>query len=104
MHRPQLIQNAAARLLTHSKRSSRITPVLAAVHWLVSFRIEFQILFFLFKALHCQAPALCLINSIALGEFGTAFNYIFFKLVSFFKFLFLSFYSFALELFDFERF
>lgn len=57
MHRPPLIQNAAARLLTHSKRSSRITPVLAAVHWLVSFRIEFQILFFLFKALHCQAPA-----------------------------------------------
>lgn len=57
MHRPQLIQNAAARLLTHSKRSRRITPVLAAVHWLVSFRIEFQILFFLFKALHCQAPA-----------------------------------------------
>lgn len=56
MHRLQLIQNAAARLLTHSKRSSRITPVLAAVHWLVSCRIEFEILFLLFKALNCQAP------------------------------------------------
>ncbi len=54
----QLIRNAAARLLTHTKRSDHITPVLAALHWQpVSFTINFKILLLVFKALNGQAPA-----------------------------------------------
>ena len=57
IHRLQLIQNAAARLLTRTKRTDHITPVLAALHWLpVRFRIDFKIALFVFKALHGQAP------------------------------------------------
>ncbi len=41
----QLIQNAAARLLTRTKRSNQVTPVLAALHWLgVNFRTDFFVL------------------------------------------------------------
>ncbi|KAF7649266.1 hypothetical protein LDENG_00144190, partial [Lucifuga dentata] len=58
IHRLQLIQNAAAQVLTQSRRSDHITPVLAALHWLpVSFRIDFKILLLVFKALHNQAAA-----------------------------------------------
>jgi len=57
IRRLQLIQNAAARLLTGSKRSDHITPTLAALHWLpVSFRIDFKI-WLVFKAVNGQAPA-----------------------------------------------
>lgn len=46
IQRFQLIQNAAARLLTGSKRYEHITPVLATLHWItLSFRIDFKILF-----------------------------------------------------------
>ena len=56
--RLQLIQNAAARLLTGTKRSDYISPTLAALHWLlVSFRFDFKILLLVFKALNGQAPA-----------------------------------------------
>ncbi|KAF7651270.1 hypothetical protein LDENG_00113150 [Lucifuga dentata] len=58
IHRLQLIQNAAARVLTQSRRSDHISPVLANFYWLpVSFRIDFKILLLVFKALHNQAPA-----------------------------------------------
>ncbi|KAF7651420.1 hypothetical protein LDENG_00111350, partial [Lucifuga dentata] len=46
IHRLQIIQNAAAWLLTKSRRSDHITPVLAALYQLpVSFRIDCKILF-----------------------------------------------------------
>ena len=58
IQRLQLIQNAAARFLTRTKRCDHITPILAALHWLpVSFRIDFKILLLVFKALNGQAPA-----------------------------------------------
>ena len=45
IQRLQLIQNAAARFFTRTKRCDHITPILAALHWLpVSFRIDFKIL------------------------------------------------------------
>ena len=54
----QFIQNAAARLLTGTKRSDHISPILAALDWLpVSFRIFFKILLLVFKDLNSQAPA-----------------------------------------------
>ncbi|KAF7660620.1 hypothetical protein LDENG_00278410 [Lucifuga dentata] len=53
-----MVQNAAARLLTRTKRRERITPVLASLHWLpVHFRIQFKILLITFKATHGQAPS-----------------------------------------------
>ncbi len=52
LQRLQLIQNAAARLLTRTKKRDHITPILAALHWLpVSFRIDFKIVLLVFKAL-----------------------------------------------------
>ena len=57
IHRLQLVQNAAARLITGTRRSEHITPVLAALHWLpVTFRIDFKILLLTFKALNGLAP------------------------------------------------
>uniref|UniRef100_A0A8C6PAU3 Reverse transcriptase domain-containing protein n=1 Tax=Nothobranchius furzeri TaxID=105023 RepID=A0A8C6PAU3_NOTFU len=55
--KPQKVQNAAARLLTGTRRSEHITPVLASLHWLpVSFRISFKVLVFVFKCLNELAP------------------------------------------------
>ncbi len=56
--RLQMVQNAAARLLTGAKKHDHITPILASLHWLpVSFRIQFKILLIVFKALNGQAPS-----------------------------------------------
>ncbi|XP_053301931.1 uncharacterized protein LOC128460693, partial [Pleuronectes platessa] len=53
----QLVQNAAARVLTRTKRREHISPVLASLHWLpVKSRIEFKILLLTFKALNNIAP------------------------------------------------
>lgn len=53
----QRIQNAAARLLTKSKKRDHITPILRQLHWLpISQRIIFKILLLTFKALYCQGP------------------------------------------------
>ena len=49
------VQNAAARLLTGTKKRDHIT--LASLHWLpVCFRIVFKILLFVFKMLNGLAP------------------------------------------------
>ena len=51
----QLIQNAAARVLTGTRKRDHISPVLASLP--VKFRIEFKILPLTYKALHGQAPS-----------------------------------------------
>jgi len=52
LRRLQLVQNAAAGLLTATKKREHITPVLASLHWLpVRFTIDFKILMFVFKIL-----------------------------------------------------
>ena len=57
LNRLQLVQNAAARLLTGTKKREHITPVLSSLHWLpVKFRIDFKILLFVFKSLNGLAP------------------------------------------------
>ena len=57
LSRLQLVQNAAARLLTGTRRWDHITPVLISLHWLpVKFRIHFKVLLFVYKALHSLAP------------------------------------------------
>ncbi len=58
LQRLQLVQNAAARLLTGTKKYEHITPVLASLHWLpVRLRNEFKILLIVFKILHGLVPA-----------------------------------------------
>ena len=57
MHKLQLVQNSAARLIAHTKKHDHITPVLKKLHWLhVSFGVEYKILLLCFKALHSMAP------------------------------------------------
>ncbi len=51
------MQNAAARLLTNTRKREHITPILYSLHWLpVSFRVDFKIVLFVFKALSGLAP------------------------------------------------
>ena len=53
----QLIQNAAARVLTNTKRVDHISPVLKSLHWLpVGQRIDFKVLLLVFKSLHGLGP------------------------------------------------
>jgi len=53
-----LIQNAAARVLTKTKKIHHITPVIAALHWLpVTSRITFIIHLLTYKALIGDAPS-----------------------------------------------
>ena len=56
--RLQLVQNAAARVLTKTRMRDHITPVLASLHWLpVVFRIDFKILLLVYKARNGLAPS-----------------------------------------------
>ena len=58
VNRLQTVQNAAARLLTGTRKRDHITPILYSLHWLpVNFRIHFKILVLTFRALHDQAPS-----------------------------------------------
>ncbi len=53
----QLIQNAAARILTRSRESEHITPVLRSLHWLpVTFRIDFKVFLLVYKSLNGLGP------------------------------------------------
>ncbi|XP_034541124.1 uncharacterized protein LOC117814108, partial [Notolabrus celidotus] len=54
----QLVQNAAARVLTRTRKREHISPVLASLHWLpIKCRIEFKILLLTYKALKNQTPS-----------------------------------------------
>ncbi len=54
----QIVQNAAARVLTRSRKYDHITPILQSLHWLpVKFRISYKILLLAYKALNDSAPA-----------------------------------------------
>ena len=53
----QLIQNAAARVLTKTRRVDHISPVLRSLHWLpVPQRIDFKIALLTYKALNGLGP------------------------------------------------
>ncbi len=54
----QIIQNAAVRVLTRSRKYDHITPILQSLHWLpIKFRISYKILLLAYKALNNLAPA-----------------------------------------------
>ena len=53
----QYVQNAAARIITESKKHDHITPILINLHWLpIEFRIKYKIILLTFKALHGLSP------------------------------------------------
>ena len=53
----QRVQNTAARLVTMTKKSEHITPVLAHLHWLpVEFRIQYKLLLYVHKSLNGLSP------------------------------------------------
>jgi hypothetical protein len=57
LHRLQLIQNTAARIIKLSKKSDHITPILYSLHWLpVKERIEYKVILLTFKGIHGLAP------------------------------------------------
>uniref|UniRef100_A0AAR2KJT6 Reverse transcriptase domain-containing protein n=1 Tax=Pygocentrus nattereri TaxID=42514 RepID=A0AAR2KJT6_PYGNA len=57
LNKLQLVQNAAARVLTRTRKFDHISPVLSALHWLpVKFRIDYKILLLTYKALNGLAP------------------------------------------------
>lgn len=54
----QLVQNAAARLLTCTRKKKHVTPILASLHWLpIQYRIDFKLLILVYKALHNLRPS-----------------------------------------------
>ena len=53
----QYIQNAAARVLTKTRKYDHISPVLRSLHWLpVAQRIDFKTALLVYKSLHGLAP------------------------------------------------
>uniref|UniRef100_A0A3B3DXI4 Reverse transcriptase domain-containing protein n=1 Tax=Oryzias melastigma TaxID=30732 RepID=A0A3B3DXI4_ORYME len=57
LHKLQMVQNTAARIITSTPFFSHITPILQQLHWLpVRSRIHFKVLLFTFKAVHNLAP------------------------------------------------
>ncbi len=54
----QVVQNAAARVLTRSRKYDHITPILQSLHWLpIKYHISYKILLLTYKALNGLAPA-----------------------------------------------
>ncbi len=53
-----IVQNAAARVLTRSRKYDHIIPILQYLDWLpIKFRISYKILWLAYKALNDLAPA-----------------------------------------------
>ena len=59
LHKLQVIQNAAARIITGTKRCERMTQVLRELHWLpVRERITYKTALLVYKCIHDLAPYL----------------------------------------------
>ncbi len=57
LSRLQVVQNAAARLLTGTRKYDHISPILASLGWLpIQARVDFKLLIFVYKSLNGLAP------------------------------------------------
>ncbi len=53
----QMVQNAAVRVLTRTRKYDHISPVMSTLHWIhAKHRIDFKILLITYKALNGLAP------------------------------------------------
>ena len=53
----QKLQNSAARIVTLTRHSAHITPILSSLHWLpIEYRIVFKLLLLVFHCIHGSAP------------------------------------------------
>ena len=53
----QLVQNAAARIRTKTRKFDHITPILSSLHWLpIQARSDIKVLLLTYKTLHGLAP------------------------------------------------
>ncbi len=58
INKQQIVQNAAARVLTRSRKYDYITPILRSLNWLpIKFLISYKIVLLTYKALNGLAPA-----------------------------------------------
>ena len=58
LHKLQVVQNNAARLVMRIRKRDHITPILQDLHWLpIRARIEFKVLTLVHKCLNGSAPA-----------------------------------------------
>ncbi len=58
INKPQIVQHAAARVLTRSRKYDHITPILQSLHWLhIKFNISYILLLLTYKALNGLARA-----------------------------------------------
>jgi len=57
VHKLQLVQNTAARVITRTKKHDHISPVMMQLHWLpIEHRIKFKVALLTYKALNNMAP------------------------------------------------
>ena len=58
LHRLQVIQNSAARLIFKINKRTHITPIIRSLHWLpIDHRVQFKILVICFNCINGTAPA-----------------------------------------------
>ena len=58
LSRLQRLQNIAARIITYTKKTDHITPVLADLHWLpIEQRLKYKICLIIYKIMHDKAPS-----------------------------------------------
>lgn len=58
LQRLQRVQNTAARVVSRTRKTDHITPVLKSLHWLpIFYRCQYKLLLYVFKALTGNAPS-----------------------------------------------
>ncbi|KAI5613372.1 hypothetical protein C0J50_11732, partial [Silurus asotus] len=77
----QLVQNAAARILTRSRKYDHITPIFTSLHWLpVRFQIHYKLLILTYKTLtsrtsRSQNSGLLVVHRIAKSKGSRSFSH-----------------------------